>query len=94
MQLLKIASVSSVFTTSQSIEAAIEGYKGHGLFTYTLAEGMKGMADENNDKFITLGELKGYVERVVFRRSKKHFNTKQVPYINIGTIDLSIAQIR
>lgn len=94
MQLLKMASGSSVFTASQSVEAAIEGFKGHGLFTYTLVEGMKGMADENNDKFITLGELKSYVERNVFIRSKEQFKIKQVPYVNIGTIDFSIANVR
>ena len=94
MELLKIASGTSVFTASQRVESAIEGYKGHGLFTYTLIEGMKGMADENQDKYITLGELKGYVERGVFNRSQEYFKIRQVPYINIGTLDLSIARVR
>jgi WD40 repeat protein len=94
MELLKMASGSSVFTASQSIEEAIEGYNGHGLFTYTLVEGLKGMADENKDTFITLNELKGYVERNVFVRSKTHFKRKQVPYINIGTLDLSLVKVR
>jgi len=94
MELLRMASGSSVFTASQSIEQAIEGYKGHGLFTYTFVEGLKGKADENKDTFITLSELKGYVERHVITRSKKYFKRKQVPYINIGTLDLSLVKVK
>lgn len=94
MQLLKMASGSSVFTASQSVEEAIEGYKGHGLFTYTLVEGLKGAADENGDGYITLGELKGYVERAVFARSGEHFKRRQVPYINVGTLDTPLAGVK
>ncbi len=94
MRLLKMASGSSVFTSSQRLEEAIEGYKGHGLFTYTLVEGLNGEADGNNDGFISLNELKGFTEVNVFNRSKKHFGKKQVPYINVGTLDLSIAKVR
>ena len=75
------------------MEEAIEGYEEHGLFTYSLVEGLKGKADENKDKFITLGELKDYAERNVFARSKTHFKRKQVPYINIGTLDLSLVKV-
>lgn len=94
MELLRIASGSSVFTASQSAEQAIEGYNGHGLFTYTIVEGLRGKANENGDEFITLNELKGYVEREVFIRSKKNFKRKQIPYINIGTLDWAIVKIR
>lgn len=92
MQLLKMASGSSVLTAAQSMEAAIEGYKGHGLFTYTMVEGLQGQADGDHDQFITLNELKSYTERNVYLRSKAHFNRKQIPYINIGTLDISLAK--
>jgi len=36
--------------------------KKHGLFTYFLMKGLKGAADINNDKNITVGELASYVE--------------------------------
>ncbi len=91
MELLKMACGSSVLTASQSVEDAIEGFKGHGLFTYTLVEGLDCRADTNNDRFVTLSELKGFLERTVYMRSKSHFNQKQIPYINIGSLDLSVA---
>ncbi|MBF0320467.1 MAG: caspase family protein [Nitrospirae bacterium] len=94
MQLLKMASGSSVFTASQSIQEAIEGYNGHGLFTYTLVEGLQGQADANWDKFIMLNELKSYVEPAVVTRSIEKFNRQQVPYINIGTTDFAIVKVK
>jgi len=42
-----------------------------GLFTYYLCAGLQGKADENNDKTITLGELKAYVIKNVTETSKK-----------------------
>jgi WD40 repeat protein/uncharacterized caspase-like protein len=93
MQLLKMASGSSVLTAAQSMEDAIEGYKGHGLFTYTIVEGLHGKADGDHDRFITLNELKSYTEKNVYLRSKIHFNRKQIPYINIGTLDISLAKV-
>jgi len=42
-----------------------------GLFTYYLAAGLKGKADLNGDRKITLGELKNYVTRNVIETSRK-----------------------
>lgn len=42
-----------------------------GLFTYYLCAGLQGKADSNNDKVITLGELKSYVIQNVTETSKK-----------------------
>lgn len=42
-----------------------------GLFTYFLAAGFQGQADENGDKFITLGELKKYVTDNVTTTSRR-----------------------
>ncbi len=94
MELVKMASGSSVFTASQSVEQAIEGFKGHGLFTWTMVEGLNKKADLDNDKFVTLGELKSYVERTVFTRSKEHFKRKQVPYINVNSLDFSLVKTK
>jgi uncharacterized caspase-like protein len=40
---------------------------GHGVFTYCLMEGLKGKADYNGDKAVTLGELIPYVSEQVRR---------------------------
>ncbi|MDP8237586.1 MAG: caspase family protein [Candidatus Hatepunaea meridiana] len=42
-----------------------------GLFTYYLALGLKGKADDNNDQKVTVGELKRYVIANVKETSKK-----------------------
>lgn len=62
----------SVFTSSSGDETSL-GYDASstGLFTYFLCAGMQGKADINNDKKITLGELKNYVIENVTTTSKK-----------------------
>lgn len=94
MQLLKMASGSSVFTASQSVEEAIEGFKGHGLFTWTMVEGLNSKADMDKDNFVSLTELKKYVEGTVIIRSKEHFKRQQVPYINVGSLDFSLGKVQ
>jgi uncharacterized caspase-like protein len=42
-----------------------------GLFTYYLCAGLQGKADTDNDRIITLGELKDYVIKNVTETSKK-----------------------
>jgi uncharacterized caspase-like protein len=43
---------------------------GHGLFTYYLLEGLKGAADADGDRLVTVQELYAYVERQVVQRSR------------------------
>jgi len=93
VELIRVASGSSVFTASQKTEMALEGYKGHGLFTYTLVEGLLGAGDKDKDGVVSLSELKSFVERTVFKRSKEKFNSVQIPYINIGSLDIPIAKV-
>ena len=93
MELIKLATGTSTFTASQGYEQAIEGYKGHGLFTYTLVEGIKGAADQDKDKMIKLTELKSYTEQTVISRSITHFKIPQVPYINVNSLDVPIVKV-
>ena len=46
MKILSRAVGSTILSASTSIQEALEGYQGHGLFTYVLAEGLKGKADK------------------------------------------------
>jgi len=77
----------TIFAASQSTQEAIEGYRGHGLFTYTFVEGLKGRADEDGDSKVSFAELKRYVEKRVKKRSNKHFGREQVPYSNVSNPD-------
>lgn len=62
----------TVINSSQADETSL-GYDEAecGLFTYYMCAGLKGHADANGDRKITLGELKGYVTRNVMDTSRK-----------------------
>jgi hypothetical protein len=53
----------------------------HGLFTYYLLRGLRGDADTNRDRAVTLGELAGYIRQKVAWAAKSRFNTEQRPQI-------------
>ena len=61
-KLLSRAVGSTIISASSSVQEALEGYRGHGLFTYIVAEGLKGKADLNRDGFVKTSELADYVE--------------------------------
>jgi uncharacterized caspase-like protein len=74
----------AVITASDVNESSLESSKwgnGHGVFTHFLLEGMRGAADANNDKFVTLGELFRFVRKSV--RVETQYN--QNPRMLIGT---------
>ncbi|MFZ1978606.1 MAG: caspase family protein [Bacteroidota bacterium] len=62
----------TVINSSTSDETSL-GYEPTetGLFTYYIAAGLKGEADANGDKKITLGELRAYVIKNVSEMSRK-----------------------
>ena len=62
----------NVFTSSSADETSL-GFdpSSTGLFTYYLCAGMQGKADANNDRKVTMGELKQYVKKHVKNTSKK-----------------------
>lgn len=64
-----------------SLESAAWG-GGRGLFSYELEDGMKGLADMNNDGIVSMYELQNYIQTNV----AKYSEGKQIPMI---TGDLS-----
>ncbi len=84
VKLLQRAIGSSVFSASSDTQQALEGYKGHGLFTYALIEGLKGKADVKKDGFITIYGLADYVEEQVIKLSEAIFKRQQTPTIQTG----------
>jgi uncharacterized caspase-like protein/Flp pilus assembly protein TadD len=63
----------AVITASDDKQLSQEGQQwggGHGVFTYHLLEGLKGEADYNNDKVVTLGELIPYLSQSVRRATQ------------------------
>ena len=72
----------SILTASGGSEEALEGYRGHGLFTYELLEAIA-QADGDNNGTVELTELAAYVYGQVAELSLKVFKQRQVPQMKI-----------
>jgi outer membrane protein OmpA-like peptidoglycan-associated protein len=57
----------SVLASAKNTQLALDVYKGQGLFTYILAEGLKGKADYNGDAIVDSMEIAYYVQSNVGR---------------------------
>ena len=70
---------STVLSAATSQQEALEGYKGHGLFTWVVAEGLKGKADLDKDGYVKTTEIADYVDNVVPELAEQNFQRKQFP---------------
>jgi WD40 repeat protein len=82
MKVLSRAVGSTVLSAATSVQEALEGYKGHGLFTYVIVEGLKGAADTDKDGFVKTLELADYVDNQVPELAEKVFQHKQYPIVS------------
>ena len=86
----------AIITSSDINERSRESQKwgnGHGVFTYYVLEGLKGEADTNRDRFVSVGELFRFVRHKV--RSDTQF--QQNPRMLTGDnehLALSVARAR
>ena len=69
----------ATIVASSDNQVAMEGYEGHGIFTYILVEGLSGKADADGDGYITLQELSSYTDREVPTRSFEKWGYEQIP---------------
>ena len=84
----------AVLTSSDVNEVSREGPRwggGHGIFTWALLEGLGGDADANEDRFVTAGELFGYVRNRVRVETGFRQNPRALPGLNT---DLSLAYVK
>ena len=75
-----------IYASASSFQEAIDGYKGNGLFTYTLLDGLNNNknADRNKDNKISLTELGEYSKTTTTDISKKIGHTQTPLIINFG----------
>jgi WD40 repeat protein len=78
-----------VLAGASSRQEALDDYQGNGLFTHFLLKGLKGAADANGDKRVTVVEAGAYLEKAVKEASRG----RQVPWIRTFGLDLPLSQV-
>ena len=94
MKVLSRAVGSTIISASSSSQEALEGYKGHGLLTYVLANGLNGKADSDKDGYIKTLELANFIEDTVPEIAQKEFNRAQYPYVSPLGQGLPLVKVR
>ena len=94
LKVLSRAMGTTILSASTSLQEAVEGYKGHGLFTYVIAEGLNGAADADKDGFIKTTELADYVDNEVPELAEKVFKHKQYPVISPSGQGFPLVRVR
>ena len=82
IDLLTRAMGRTVLTATTDDKPAAEGYRGHGVFTYTLLSAL-GEADNNGDGVVDVLELADYVDKRVPALTYETWNMRQVPQMKI-----------
>lgn len=80
----------SIMAASGGSQEALEGYHGHGLFTYEVLDAINN-ADGDHNGTIELNELAAYVYAEVSEVSQRIFKQRQVPQMKL-TANYSLAK--
>jgi WD40 repeat protein len=94
LKVLSRAVGSTILSASNSVQEALEGYKNHGLFTWVVAEGLKGSADSDRDGYVKTHELVNYVDSQVPELAEKVFKHKQYPTTTLSGQGFPVVRVR
>lgn len=94
MKILSRAVGSTILSAASSVQEALEGYQGHGLFTFVLTEGLKGAADSDKDGFVKTLELADYVDTKVPELAEKVFRHKQYPIVSPSGMGFPVTKVK
>ena len=72
----------TVLSAATDDAPALEGFRGHGVFTYALLQALA-RSDDNSNKLIEVTELAAFVDARVPEISAEAFGLRQVPQMNI-----------
>lgn len=81
----------TVLSAATDEAPALEGYKGHGVFTYALLDALN-RSDANKNDLIEVTELAGHVDAQVPEISHKAFGFRQVPQMKIVGSNFPLAR--
>ena len=76
---LKRAIGRVMIVASSDTQVALEGYRGHGVFTWALLEALGGKADGDGNGYVSVKELSAYVENKVPEITYATWGYEQVP---------------
>ncbi len=76
-RILSTAMGTTVLSAATSDQNAMEGQKGHGLFTWVLLQGLGGEADARRSGFVNTLELAAYVDAEVPKIAMSVFHEPQ-----------------
>lgn len=79
----------ATIAASSKNQVALEGYEGHGVFSYTLLEGMSGAA-VNKKGEITINRLATFIEETLPELTFKKWGYEQIPQKSLIGSDFSI----
>ena len=85
----------ATIVASTDTQPAIEGYEGHGVFTYVIIKGLE-QADSqfgNRDGYTGLFELAAYVNDQVPAITLNAFNFEQIPQVHLVGMDFPIGVV-
>lgn len=73
---------TTILSASMAQQQAIEGYNGHGLFTWVLLEALNGKAAIAGSDRVSNWNITSYVGRIVPEIAKARFGREQFPTVN------------
>ena len=79
----------ATIVASSKNQSALEGYNGHGAFTWILLEGMKGKAADKGSK-ITINTLATFIEEELPKLTYQKWGYEQVPQKTLQGMDFQI----
>ena len=79
----------STIVASSKDQVALEGYEGHGVFTYTILLGMGGAAKDSEGK-VTVSGLATYIEETLPKLTYKKWGYEQNPQKSLQGMDFPI----
>ena len=94
LKILSRAMGTTVLGASTSTQQALEGYQGHGLFTYVVADGLSGKGDVDKNGFVTTLGLAHYVGDQVPDLAEQQFKRAQYPTVETNGQEFPLTKVR
>ncbi len=79
----------ATIVASSKNQVALEGYEGHGVFTWALMEGLKGKAADKNGS-ITINGIASFVEELLPKITYSKWGYEQIPQKTLMGMDFQI----